>query len=125
MKRRGMGPSRNQPITLRPCRSLSDLAANYAAYLLPWYTLQKSMKKLLIPGGIFLISAGLAFGQNTPRALLDQYCVTCHNDCAKTGGLTLENIDPAHVAQNAETWEKVVRKLRAGMMPPQGMQRPE
>ena len=83
------------------------------------------MKKLLIPGGIFLISAGLAFGQNTPRALLDKYCVTCHNDRAKTGGLTLEKIDPAHVAQNTEIWEKVVRKLRAGMMPPQGMPRPE
>src|SRR5215475_12399296 len=83
------------------------------------------MKKLLIPCGIFLISAGLAFGQNTPRALLDKYCVTCHNDRAKTGGLTLEKIDPAHVAQNTEIWEKVVRKLRAGMMPPQGMQRPE
>ena len=83
------------------------------------------MKKLLIRGGIFLISTGLAFGQNTPRALLDKYCVTCHNDRAKTGGLTLEKIDPAHVVQNTETWEKIVRKLRAGMMPPQGMPRPE
>src|SRR5215475_6005687 len=83
------------------------------------------MKKLLIPCGIFLISAGLAFGQNTTRALLDKYCVTCHNDRAKTGGLTLEKIDPALVAQNTETWEKVVRKLRAGMMPPQGIPRPE
>ncbi len=77
--------------------------------------------------------AGLAFGQNAQnaaapaaqaRALLDQYCVTCHNEKLKTAGLTLDKLDPAHVAQDAEAWEKVVRKLRAGMMPPQGMPRP-
>ncbi len=84
------------------------------------------MKKLLIRGGIFLISAGLALGQNlAPRAVLDTYCVTCHNDKTKTAGLTLEKLDPQHIARDTETWEKVVRKLRAGMMPPQGMPRPE
>src|SRR5215510_9437799 len=83
------------------------------------------MKKVFIPGGILLISAGFAFGQNTPRATIDRYCVTCHNDKARTGGLSLQKLDPEHVGQNTETWEKVVRKLRAGMMPPQGMPRPE
>ena len=60
------------------------------------------------------------------RALLDQYCVTCHNDRLATGGLTLEglDVDIDHVAENAETWEKVVRKLRAGAMPPQPRPRP-
>src|SRR5207245_2130714 len=57
-------------------------------------------------------------------ALIDQYCVTCHNEKTKTAGLMLEKMDPSHVAADAETWEKVVRKLRAGMMPPQGMPRP-
>ena len=52
--------------------------------------------------------------QATQRALLDQYCVTCHSDRLRTGGLTLEAIDLADIAGNAETWEKVVRKLRAG-----------
>jgi len=88
------------------------------------------MKSLLIFGGILLIGAGLLLGQNaggsaqSPRAVLDQYCVTCHNEKTKTAGLMLDKMDPARVAQNAEAWEKVVRKLRAGMMPPQGLPRP-
>jgi uncharacterized protein DUF1592/uncharacterized protein DUF1588/uncharacterized protein DUF1585/uncharacterized protein DUF1587/uncharacterized protein DUF1595/cytochrome c len=79
------------------------------------------------------LSAVLALGQTaaTPpslsaqRALLDQYCVTCHNQRLKTGGLMLDRLDLAQIADNAETWEKVVRKLRAGMMPPLGLPRPE
>ncbi len=65
------------------------------------------------------------------RALLDQYCVVCHNEKAKAGGaeaarkLTLDNLDVAHVDKAAAEWETVVRKLRAGMMPPSGMPRPK
>jgi cytochrome c5 len=58
------------------------------------------------------------------RALLDQYCVTCHNERAKTAGLMLDKMDLGHVAEGAETWEKVIRKLRGGMMPPTGRPRP-
>ncbi len=58
------------------------------------------------------------------RALLDQYCVTCHNQKLKTGGLELDKLDTAHVADHADKWELVVRKLRSGMMPPSGMPRP-
>ena len=58
------------------------------------------------------------------RALLDQYCVSCHNQKLKTAGLELDNLDTAHVAGHAEKWELVVRKLRSGMMPPSGMPRP-
>jgi hypothetical protein len=58
------------------------------------------------------------------RALLDKYCVTCHNDRAKTGGLTLQKIDVANLPANAETWEKVIRKLRVGAMPPSGLPKP-
>ena len=50
------------------------------------------------------------------------YCQTCHNDRLKTGGLSLEGLT---LDRNAETWEKVVRKVRAGMMPPAGAKRPE
>ena len=57
--------------------------------------------------------------------LLDQYCVTCHNQKAKTAGLMFDKLDVDSVADNAQTWEKVVRKLRGGMMPPQGMPRPD
>ena len=58
------------------------------------------------------------------RAVLDRYCVTCHNDRSKTGGLSLSAADPAHVGTNIDLWEKVVRKVRAGMMPPPGLPAP-
>lgn len=61
----------------------------------------------------------------SPRALLDKYCVTCHSDKLRTGGLSLQSMDVNHVPEGAETWEKVIRKLRVGAMPPQGMPRPD
>jgi hypothetical protein len=61
----------------------------------------------------------------TDRATLDRYCVTCHNSRTKTGGLALDTVDVTRVAPDAETWEKVVRKIRGRMMPPPGMPRPD
>jgi mono/diheme cytochrome c family protein len=67
---------------------------------------------------------------NTPAAgtssagLLTQYCVTCHNPRAKAGGLALDPAELTQVDRHAETWEKVVRKLQTGMMPPSGAPRP-
>ena len=58
------------------------------------------------------------------RPVLDQYCVTCHNQKLKTAGLMLDKLDLARAGDDPNTWEKVVRKLRAGMMPPAGMPRP-
>src|SRR5213075_1617909 len=67
------------------------------------------------------------------KALIDQYCVTCHSEKAKNAGsqmseaarkLTFDHLDVARVRDNSEEWEKIVRKLRAGMMPPSGMRRP-
>jgi hypothetical protein len=58
------------------------------------------------------------------RALLDQYCVTCHNDKAKTANFSLQKEDINAVGDHPEVWERVIRKLRAGMMPPPGMPRP-
>ena len=52
------------------------------------------------------------------RALLDKYCVTCHNEKTRTAGLMLDKMDVEHVPDGAETWEKAIRKLRGGMMPP-------
>jgi hypothetical protein len=51
--------------------------------------------------------------------------MTCHNDRAKTAGLSLERLDPAQIGKNSEIWEKVAKKLRGGMMPPQGRPRPD
>jgi hypothetical protein len=59
------------------------------------------------------------------RATIDRYCVTCHSVRLKSGGLVLENADLAHVGTDVELWEKVVRKLRARVMPPQGARRPD
>jgi len=60
-----------------------------------------------------------------PRTVLDRYCVTCHNQRAKTAGLALDALDLARVIDRAEVWEKVVRKIRTGAMPPAGLPRPE
>jgi len=57
-------------------------------------------------------------------ALLDKYCVTCHSARLKSGGLVLEAADLTRVADNADVWEKVARKVRAGLMPPPGARRP-
>jgi len=59
------------------------------------------------------------------RALVDQYCVTCHNTRLKTGGLVLDELDLARLGDHAEVGEKVVRKIRAGLMPPTGVRRPD
>ena len=83
---------------------------------------------------LVLMSAGsgsLRAGQQVPptgdRALLDKYCVTCHNARTKSGGLVLDKdtIDLTRVADRADVWEKVIRKLHGRMMPPQGMPRPD
>ena len=61
----------------------------------------------------------------TERALVDKYCVACHSDKLKTGGLSLQSADLTKVPAGAETWEKVIHKVRLGAMPPQGMPRPD
>jgi mono/diheme cytochrome c family protein len=58
------------------------------------------------------------------QPLLQQYCVTCHNAKARTGGLQLDSVNLSQVGHDPELWEKVVRKLRAGLMPPVGMPAP-
>jgi hypothetical protein len=56
---------------------------------------------------------------------IKRYCVSCHNDRLRTGGLALDGLDPAHPAANSEVWEKVVTKLRTGSMPPANRPRPD
>ena len=110
------------------------------------------MTKRVLPVGAALLSSLVLFGQTAPptrtpaastqkavaavpaapsaetvaaeRALLDQYCVTCHNDKTRRANLTLEKLDLATAGDHAELWEKVIRKLRAGVMPPPGVRRP-
>jgi mono/diheme cytochrome c family protein len=59
------------------------------------------------------------------RSVVDKYCVTCHNQRLKTGGVTLDSPELANVAAHADVWEKVIRKIEAGMMPPAGVPRPD
>ncbi len=59
------------------------------------------------------------------RAVVTRYCVTCHSDALKTGGVTLARLDVDHPSAGAETWERAIRKLRAGLMPPSGAPRPD
>src|SRR5262245_49882297 len=59
------------------------------------------------------------------RALLDKYCVTCHNQRLKTAGLMLDRADVGDIPSGAEIWEKVIRKVRGEAMPPLGAARPD
>jgi mono/diheme cytochrome c family protein len=62
---------------------------------------------------------------DTHQAMLKRYCVSCHNERLKTGGLALDSMSLTDVAPGAEVWEKVVRKLRTNAMPPANMPRPD
>src|SRR5262245_17287520 len=97
-------------------------------------------KQLLVVSGLVFASIAFAGGRQPSesqtsnsggrsvaeqRALLDQYCVSCHNEKQKSAGLTLDKVDLARVGDEAALWEKVVHKVRAGMQPPSGKPRPD
>ena len=69
--------------------------------------------------------ADLSLEPTSVRAVLDRYCVTCHNERTKAGGLALDVLDVSSVENQPDIWEKVVRKLRAALMPPSGARRPD
>src|SRR5579863_1498969 len=89
------------------------------------------MKRLVLSGGILIFCAVVSPAQSPTssmadqRALINRYCAGCHNDKIKSGGMTLSKLDLAHVDHNAELAEKVIRKVRAGLMPPAGLPRPD
>ncbi len=64
-------------------------------------------------------------GVAAQASFLDKYCVTCHNEKLRIGGLSLQSANLTDVPKDAETWEKAIRKLRVGAMPPQGLPRPD
>src|SRR3989475_4692869 len=86
---------------------------------------------LLAAGGVMFgleaqqPSAGLALPADAHRDVINRYCVSCHNDRLKRGGLALDIVAAHEVGQNPEVWEKVLRKVRARQMPPVGMPRPD
>ena len=70
-------------------------------------------------------SASSAAAETAYRTVLRRYCVGCHNARTLTAGLALDTVELTDVADHAELWEKVVRKLRTGLMPPAGRPRPD
>ena len=95
---------------------------------------------LAFSGCVWVVFAGWAMAQaprgvppaasaaeSPHRAVIDRYCVGCHNARTKTAGLTLERgtADLARVPDAGETWEKVVRRLRTRTVPPPGLPRPD
>jgi mono/diheme cytochrome c family protein len=71
------------------------------------------------------VAAHAASPADTDNALIRQYCTACHSDRLKTGGLSLASYDAARPEQTPGVSEQIIRKLRAGMMPPAGVKRPE
>jgi mono/diheme cytochrome c family protein len=69
--------------------------------------------------------ASVLFSTSDLRLVLDRYCVSCHNARAKTAGLALDTIDLARIPADAGVYEKVLRKVRSGMMPPPGLPQPD
>jgi hypothetical protein len=86
----------------------------------------KAPAMALRPGSGQALGHGTAtLTSESQRTLVTQYCAGCHNDKGKAGGLSLASFDPEQVADHAIVTEKMVRKLRAGMMPPAGARRPD
>ena len=72
----------------------------------------------------FFIAVPVKLSAQQTKAVLDRYCATCHNERLKTGGLSLAQVDLSRPGAQPELWEKVVRKLHTGVMPPPNMPQP-
>jgi hypothetical protein len=92
-------------------------------------SLVRASAGLVLAGVLFVLIGATMFAQAPkpapPAAVIQQYCVTCHNDRMKTAGLILDPADLSRVAAKPELWEKVIRKLRSGAMPPAAAPRPD
>jgi len=96
-------------------------------------------RRIVLAAALLLVAAGANVETQTAQqsapatapapagaqATVDRYCVTCHSTRAKTGGLALEGLTVAQAGQEPQVWEKVVRKVRTGMMPPANAPRPD
>ncbi len=78
-----------------------------------------SPQRLLSP------AAGASLSLSESTAVVAQYCVSCHSERGKAGGLTLAGFDASKAEADVEIAEKMIRKLRVGMMPPPGAKRPD
>ena len=76
-----------------------------------------------VPGAVALAQDAPSVAEQ--RAFLKKYCVTCHNDKARTAGLSLESVNLSDVIRSGEALEKVVRKVGSGAMPPASAPKPD
>src|SRR5262245_16520147 len=89
----------------------------------------RKARKIRVVWGALTVAAVSAAAadsrQAIPRALLDQYCVGCHNQKLKTAGVALDRVDLSKVGGHADLLERVLRKVRSGEMPPANLPHPE
>src|SRR5260221_14371886 len=86
-----------------------------------WVELSRFLLFALCPVLFALFAARV---EAQPSATISRYCVTCHNQRLKTAKLELDTLDLTHPEKDALSWERAIRKLRGGMMPPPGVARP-
>jgi len=97
-------------------------------YMTTWRLPATVLATAAIAAFIHSALLGAQQSQVDSHAILKQYCFGCHNQQMKQRGsvpVALDNLDLSNVGADAKTWEMVVRKMRAGVMPPAGMPRPE
>lgn len=94
-------------------------------WLLVTHTVSTGRALLRLAAASLLICGMNLLDAASNPTLTGKYCIVCHSQKLKTGGLALEGLDPANAAANPEIWEKVIRKLRGNAMPPIGMPQPD
>ena len=96
------------------------------------WRLRRNLAGILAAGGLAgtlgaapATGAGQAPDGDAYRAVVDRYCLSCHNSRTRTAGLALDTIGEQALSDQSEVWERVVRKLRARQMPPAAARRPD
>src|SRR4029434_11060668 len=127
---RACGPTchrtlRNQRATMKRERLLALLMLLAALFGLWWYFGLLPVDPVVVSTFAASQDASAAQTSEAQLATVKQYCVTCHNDRAKTGGVSFEGLTPDSIGQHADVFEKAVRKLRGRVMPPPSARQPD
>src|SRR5215467_2198489 len=124
LERSNAPPTAPKYFAVLPVSRLAPYIRPYAEGRLTRPALTLVASALLIGCLTAIPSSAAPASTPTDAELLKQYCFSCHNDRLKTGGLALDTLDTQNLAANAEVWEKVLRKLQLGVMPPLNARRP-
>ena len=87
--------------------------------------MRATLRCLVLAAVVTAVATGAYAQAPAHQQTIADYCASCHNNRLRTGGLSLEGADLGAVAAHPDVWEKVARKLRLGVMPPQGARRPD